>query len=93
MIKTKPGFLLRRLGEEAMVVALGEAGEQFNGMIRLNPTGVLYWQALEKGTTVDQLVADTLARFDGVDEASARRDVLAFLDKMAPALDNDGTDH
>ena len=40
MIKTKPGFLLRRLGDESMVIAIGEASESFNGMIRLNSTGV-----------------------------------------------------
>ena len=93
MIKTKPGFLVRRLGDEAMVVAIGPATETFNGMIRLNKAGVAYWQALEQGTTVDRLVADTLARYDGVDEATVRRDLKEFLDRIAPALQYDDTDH
>ena len=36
MLKTKKGFLLRHLGDEAMVVAIGEASQSFNGVIRLN---------------------------------------------------------
>ena len=35
MLKVKKGFLLRRLGDEFMVVAIGEVSKYFNGMIRL----------------------------------------------------------
>ena len=48
MLKTKKGFLLRRLGDEFMVVAIGEASKSFNGMIRLNDTGAFYWKELER---------------------------------------------
>ena len=48
MIKAKKGFLLRRLGAEYMVVAIGEASRNFNGMIRMNETGAFYWKELEK---------------------------------------------
>ena len=86
MLKTKKGFLLRRLGEEYMAVAIGEASRAFNGMIRLNDTGALYWKALEKGATPAQLTALTLETYDGVTE-QARSDVQAFLDSIAVALD------
>lgn len=86
MLKTKPGFLLRRLGDEAMVVAIGEAAQDFNGMIRMNETAALYWNALEKGTTAEQLVQLTLGQFDGVDRETARRDVNEFLDAVAAAI-------
>lgn len=90
MLKTKPGFLLRRLGDESMVIAIGEASESFNGMIRLNSTGAFYWELLEQGATEDQLVVKTLERFEGLDEATARQDVREFLNSIALALDNDG---
>ena len=44
MLKAKNGFLLRHLGDEAMVVAIGEANKSFNGMIRLSETGAFYWK-------------------------------------------------
>lgn len=89
MMKAKKGFLLRRLGTEYMVVAVGEVSKDFNGMIRLNETGAFYWKELEKGATEDQLVEKTLARFDDVDETTARHDVQAFLHEVSVALDND----
>ena len=63
MIKAKKGFLLRKLGNEYMVVAIGEAIKNFNGMIRINETGAFYWKELEQGTTEEALVGKTLERF------------------------------
>ena len=89
MLKTKKGFLLRKLGAEYMVVAIGEASRSFNGMIRMNETGAFYWKELEKGATEDDLVARTMERFTDVDEATAREDVKAFLQSIQVALEDD----
>ena len=89
MLKTKKGFLLRKLGAEYMVVAIGEASRSFNGMIRMNETGAFYWKELEKGTPEDDLVARTMERFTDVDEASVREDVKAFLQSIQVALEDD----
>ena len=92
MLKIKKGFLLRRLGAEHMAVAIGEASKEFNGMIRLNDTGVFYWKELEKGTTAEELTAKTLERFEGVDEETAAKDVKEFLESISVALDDDTAD-
>lgn len=89
MLKTKKGFLLRKLGAEYMVVAIGEASKSFNGMIRMNETGAFYWKELEKGASEDDLVARTMERFTDVDEASVREDVKAFLQSIQVALEDD----
>ena len=88
MLKTKKGFLLRRLGDEFMVVAIGEASKSFNGMIRLNDTGAFYWKELEKGSSEDDLTAKTLERYEGVDQETARRDVREFLQSIEVALEH-----
>lgn len=93
MLKAKKGFLLRKLGPEYMVVAIGEAGRRFNGMIRMNETGAFYWKELEKGTSEEQLVAKTMERFTGLEEETARRDVKAFLQSIDVALDHEASDH
>lgn len=92
MMKAKKGFLLRRLGDEYMVVAIGEASKNFNGMIRMNETGAFYWKELEKGATEDELVAKTQERFPDVDADTARQDVHAFLQVIAVAVDHDPSD-
>ena len=93
MLKAKKGFLLRKLGTEYMVVAIGEASKSFNGMIRMNETGAFYWKELEKGTTEDELVAKTMERFTDVKEETARQDVHAFLQSISIAIDNDAADN
>ena len=92
MIKAKKGFLLRRLGDEYMVVAIGEASKNFNGMIRMNETGAFYWKELEQGATEDDLVAKTMERFTDVTEETARQDVQAFLEAISIAVDHDPSD-
>lgn len=86
-MKIKPGFILRQLGGENVVVPIGIAGETFNGMIRLNETGALLWQELAGGAEEDQLVQKLLDSCDGVDEQTARADVRDFLDSIRDALD------
>ena len=88
MLKAKKGFLLRKLGPEYMVVAIGEASKNFNGMIRMNETGAFYWKELEQGVTEDDLVAKTMARFTDVTKETARQDVQAFLQSISVALDS-----
>ena len=38
-MKTKSGFMRRKLGTQEVIVAVGEASKQFSGIIRLNDTG------------------------------------------------------
>lgn len=87
MIRTKQGFLLRRLGNEYMVVPIGKASEKLNGMIRMNETGAFYWKELERGITEDGLVEKMLERFDDLDEETARRDLKEYLQTMEIALE------
>ena len=38
-MKTKKGFMLRQTAGRNIVVAVGQASEEFNGLITLNETG------------------------------------------------------
>ncbi len=87
MIRTKSGFLLRRLGNEYMVVPIGKASENLNGMIRMNETGAFYWKELEKGITEDELIEKMLERFEDLDEETARQDLKEYLKTMEIALE------
>ncbi len=89
MIRAKKGFILRRLGKEYMVVPVGEASKNLNGMIRLDETGAFYWRELEKGITRDGLAEKMLERFEDLDEETARRDLNEFLETMEVALETD----
>lgn len=86
-MKIKPGFILRQLAGENVVVPVGAAGESFNGMIRLNDTGALLWQELAAGADEEQLVRRLLEDCDGAEESAVRADVREFLDSIRAALD------
>ncbi|PLS31401.1 coenzyme PQQ synthesis protein [Bifidobacterium margollesii] len=81
-MRIKDGFVLREVAGQGVVIATGEASENFHGMIRLNATGELIWKALTDGKTEDGIVAELTARFD-VSESQARADVADFIRQMS----------
>ena len=83
-MKIKNGFILREVGGTALVVAVGELAKKFNGMITLNEVGAFLWRGIEAGKDEDALVSALLSEYD-VDEATARRDVEAYINKMKAA--------
>lgn len=86
-MKIKPGFIMRQLGGEYVVVPVGAASINFNGMLRLNETGAFLWKALSGGAGEDELVWKLLEEYEGVDEQTARTDVAEFLNIIRDVLD------
>ena len=87
MLKTREGFIMRQLGNEYMVVAVGEASKAFNGMIRLNETGAFFWENMEQGIEKAALVDKMLERFDDLDRETAEKDLDEFVAKIQFALE------
>lgn len=80
-MKLKNDFALRQVADTWVVLPLGGATADFNGMLTLNETGALLWNVLEKGGDLDTLV-DALTGEYVVDRATAKVDVEEFLDKL-----------
>lgn len=78
-MKTKKGFMLRSVGGRHVVVAIGKASEEFNGLITLNESGAFLWKQLQGGTTYDDMLKAMLEEYE-VDEATAREGIDAFLE-------------
>ena len=83
-MKRLDGFVTREIGGKLVAVAVGERTKTFNGMITLNGTAALLWDALEKDQTEDSLVEALMEQFE-VSEEKARRDVKSFLEKLEKA--------
>ena len=86
MLKIKEGFIMADIADGFIVLATGNSKNDFKDMLRFNETGAFYWNALEKGTTFDDLVRMALERFEDLDQTTAQRDIAEFLDGIAPAL-------
>lgn len=83
-MKQCPNFLLRDVADSLVLVPVGAATERFPGMITLNETGKLLWEALETEQTLDSLTALLLEEY-AVTREQAYRDVEAFIKKLCAA--------
>ncbi len=83
-MKTKSGFILRALGDNYIIVPVGPEAQRFNGIIKINETGKLIWEMLEKTATREELITAMTEQFE-IDRATAERDVDVFVDKAARA--------
>ena len=77
-MKIKSGFMLRTVADNYIVVPIGEASKQFNGMITLNETSAFLWNFLMKGTTEEKLVDELMKTYD-VSREIAIKDVKSFI--------------
>lgn len=77
-MKVRSGFKLMKVGVQNLVVAVDERAEEFNGMVRLNPTGAFLWKLLERGAEKEELVAALLSEYE-IDKETAETDVDRFL--------------
>ena len=83
-MKIKNGFMLKKVGGQNVVVALVEASRSFNGIIRLNDTGVFLWQKLQQETSEEQLLAALTAEYD-IGEEQAKSDIAEFVAALRKA--------
>ena len=87
MIKIKKDFILQKIGDECMVIPVGNASKQFKGILTLNDTATFYWKEVEKGTTVESLLNSAMDLFDDIDEDTAKNDILDFLKEISFATE------
>ncbi|MBQ2643284.1 MAG: PqqD family protein [Eubacterium sp.] len=80
-MKIKEGFILRNVADNYVVVPIGEATVDFNGMMSLNETGAFLFGKLIEGIEKDELVEALMEEYD-VDQERAEKDVTAFIEKV-----------
>lgn len=77
-MKIKDGFLLRKFGDDYIVVAVGEEADAFNRLITLNGVGAFIYQQLSEDITFEEICKRVLDKYD-IDIDTAQADVKAFL--------------
>ena len=80
-MKVRDGFILREVGGQPVVVAVGGASQYFNGMVKLNASGVFLFEQLMEDKTEDDLVKAMTEKYE-VDEETARKDVQSFVETL-----------
>ena len=83
-MKLKENFVLRRVADTWVVLAIGAESVNFNGMLTLNDSGAMLWELLEKGADCEDLVNALTAEYN-VSKEEALTDVDAFYKKLVQA--------
>jgi hypothetical protein len=80
-MKIKEGFLVRSVAGQTVIIPDGDKNTDFAGMIRLNETGKLIWEAVATGKTEDEIASEIVEQY-GITKEKAVQDVQSFLGKM-----------
>lgn len=83
-MKIKEGFVLRRVLDEAIVIATGELSKSFHGMVKLNDSGADIWEWVSEGLD-EASIAKKLSEKYEIPEEKAAADTKAMLSQMADA--------
>ena len=77
-MKIEKEYILREIADDYIIVLVGKAAMEFNGMITVNETVAFLWKLLKKGTTKEELLHAMLEEYEvSVEEAEA--DINEFL--------------
>ena len=81
-MKIKEGFVVEKVGNAYLAVAVGERADNFNALIHMNSTGAYIWEKLaERDMTEGELLAVMKAEYDAPEELLLR-DISAFVNKL-----------
>ena len=87
-MKIKEGFIIKKLGIGYIVVTVGDASKDFNGVIRLNETGAFLWQSIQDSAdSREKLIQAMLDRYEDLDQETAEKDLDEFLGRVAFAME------
>ena len=87
-MRIRDGFIIQKLGIGYVVVTIGQASRDFNGVISLNASGAFLWRCIQEGAdSREKLIAKLLENYEGVDEATAKADLDEFLETIAFAIE------
>ncbi len=80
-MKVKEGFVLRKVGSDYLVVAVGERVKEFNGMLTLNETSKIIYDCLLEGLEKEDILKRFLDEYN-VDEKRAMDAINKTIEKF-----------
>ena len=83
-MKQNPNYIMCEISDEHILIPVGAAAVNFNGVISLGGIGGDIWTMLENEISRDELVEKILAEYD-VSREQATADIDGFLEKLRNA--------
>ena len=83
-MKIKNGFVLRRVLDEAIIIATGEVSKEFHGMVKLNDSAADIWEWISEGYEVETIASKLSEKYE-LTLDKAFEDVKNMLSQMSDA--------
>ena len=81
-MKIKPGFEVRKVCGENLIVGMGEKNIDFSHVITLNESSYFLWEKMQAGAdTIDKLVEAMTEEYE-VDPETARKDIESLVAQL-----------
>ncbi len=80
-MKIKEGFVLRRVLDEAIVIASGKASHDFHGMVKLNDSAADIWEWIAGGLEEEKIAARLAEKYE-LSAEKAKADTAAMIAQM-----------
>ena len=80
-MKAKPGFVLRNVVDEYILMPTGDNIGKFNGTVLLNEVSAFVWEKLQNPLSKDDLLRAVLDEFE-VEKVVASKDLDALLETL-----------
>lgn len=80
-MKINKDFMMRTIAGETVLVPVGKATQQFNGIITLNSVAAFIWEQIDCCDNREEIVEKVLEKFD-VSREIAKQDVFGFTDEL-----------
>lgn len=81
-MKLKSGVIITEANGEYIAIAAGDAGKNFNGMIKMNGTAAFIAKLLQTDISEDAIV-DALCNEYEVERETARENTIVIIDKLS----------
>ncbi len=73
-------FAIRTIADETLLIPVGSATKDLNGLVMLNETGTYLWEILQQPKTENELVQAIINEIE-IDSETALSDVKEFINK------------
>lgn len=83
-MRIKSGYVIRKVGEKYVIVALGKISESVSRIMKVNETGSFIWNGLKEELSQEQIISGLVEQYEVADE-EAREDVATFITLLREA--------
>lgn len=81
-MKLKEGVIITKVGTDHIVVAAGQAGQSFSGMIKMNGSAAFIAEQFKQDTTVENVAAALMEKYD-VTEQLAVDSINSVINRLS----------